>query len=119
MALKLLTEKQIERQILQWLNAQPQIFAFKINTTGIWDTKKKLFRKNRNPYIIKGCSDIIGVCNGLFFAIECKTKRGILTQEQTSFLLKVINKKGFAMKATCLDEVIAFITPILQAQRAR
>jgi|ERR1700679_1580786 len=103
-----ITEKQIESDILKWLNMQSECLAFKVNTVGIYDTKKKIFRKNKNPYVIKGTSDIIGLWKGIFFALEVKTKKGKLTEDQRNFLLKVIDREGFGAKVCSLEEAITF-----------
>jgi hypothetical protein len=119
-----MTEKQIESQILDWLNLQPGIFAFKVNTTGVYDTARKCFRTIKNPHIHKGTSDIIGCKNGRFFAIEVKTPKAhkkIIKSvpgsfipsshevNQAQFLCRIMKKGGFAMFASSLDKVISFI----------
>lgn len=110
-----MTEKQIETQILAWLNYQKQTFAFKINTVGIFDPVKKVFRKNHNRFLMKGTSDILGVCQGRFFAIEVKTPSTIkrFTQHPTlsdlrqqTFLSQVMGSGGAGICVSSLDEVI-------------
>lgn len=111
-----MTEKQIETQILTWLNYQPGIMAFKINTVGIYDAKRMIFRKILNPFIHKGTSDIIGLCNGTFFCIEVKTKKGLrdVTEEQLRFIHSVESRGGYGTVATCLEQVEQFIYVIRQ-----
>jgi penicillin-binding protein-related factor A (putative recombinase) len=121
-----MTEKQIESQILEWLNLQPGVFAFKVNTTGLWDAKRKIFRTIKNPYIHKGTSDIIGIKNGKFFAIEVKTikelnriKNKMLkgpqcpinqhTELQYNFLNAIKIRHGHSCFSSSLDDVIEFI----------
>lgn len=120
-----MTEKQIESQILDWLNLQPGIFAFKVNTTGIWDTKRKVFRTIKNKHIHRGTSDIIGTKYGKFFAIEVKTlkqykelsglnyskgdKVNPRYDEQVYFLHRVCLMGGEGIFACNLDQVIAFV----------
>lgn len=107
---KKLTEKQIETQILQWLNAQPDIFAFKVNTVGIFDPVKKIYRKNKNPFLIKGTSDILGSFKGRFFAIEVKrSHREKLSEAQLSFLSQVSRHGGIAVRTNSLDGMIKFV----------
>lgn len=111
----ILSEKQIESCILRWLNAQWDCFAFKVNTVGIYDPVKKVFRKNMNPYILKGTSDIIGVCRGRFFAIEVKTPLTIrtgLSEEQIQFLERVKTRKGYGFAVCNLDQVSFLIEKI-------
>lgn len=69
-----LLEKDIENIILTWLNQQCGVFAFKVKTTGFFDTKRKVFRKNLSKFIIPGTSDILGVVkDGRMLALEVKT----------------------------------------------
>lgn len=55
-------EKIIENQILtSFNNVYPKKFSlFKTNNTGIWDTEKKIFRKNKSRFIPMGRPDIDG-----------------------------------------------------------
>lgn len=110
------TEKQIETLILKWLNFQPGVMAFKVNTVGIYDTKRGIFRRIVNPFIHKGTSDIIGLCNGTFFCIEVKHPDRLksVTEEQTRFIDQVKNRGGYGMVATSLQQVENFIYMIRQ-----
>jgi|KBSMisStaDraftv2_1062788.scaffolds.fasta_scaffold00494_23 penicillin-binding protein-related factor A (putative recombinase) len=110
-------EKQIETQILTWLNLQQQTFAFKINTVGVFDPIKKVFRKNKNQFIIPGTSDIVGSMKGRFFAIEVKSSRGyarfmntptLRDQLQMAFLAKVQRSGGLTLVACCLEQVMTW-----------
>lgn len=105
-------EKQIEKQILTYLNYQPDVFAFKVNTVGVYDAKKKLYRKNRNPFLIPGTSDIIGMWRGKFFAIEVKTPKTIsrVSPDQINFLQAVNKKMGLTLVACSLEQVIHWLT---------
>jgi len=113
-----MTEKQIESQILTWLNYQPGVFAFKVNTTGVYDPTKKCFRKITNPHVHRGTADIIGVKNGHFFAIEVKTPVAIKKKptqhdhNQTAFLEKVKFCKGTATRVCSLQDVIDLMREI-------
>jgi len=116
-----MTEKQIETQILTWLNYQPGIMAFKVNTVGIYDPRRGIFRRILNPFIHKGTSDIIGLCNGTFFCIEVKTKTRLreVTDEQVRFIEQVKGRGGFGMVATSLAQVERFIHSIRQISPSR
>lgn len=111
-----MTEKIIETQILRWLNFQSQVFAFKINTVGVYDSKREVYRVNRNPFLIKGTADILGVAYGRFIAIEVKTPKAIknVSLNQKAFLDKVNQNDGHAIAVSSLAEVIAFIENIKQ-----
>lgn len=113
-----MTEKEIESQILDWLNLQHKVFAFKINTVGIFDPVRKVFRKNKNRHVHLGTSDIVGTIGGRFFAIEVKTplsyKRFIKNPNdkdllQIKFIERVRHSGGHGLVAYSLDQVIAWI----------
>ena len=114
-----MTEKEIESQILTWLNYQQGIFAFKVNTVGVFDPIKKIYRTNKNPFLINGTSDIIACVYGNFVAIEVKTPSGLKSLlkakkereiNQVAFLKKVKEKgKGNAIAVSSLDSVIEFV----------
>ncbi len=117
----MMTEKIIETQILTWLNCQPNVFAFKINTVGVYDSVKKTYRLNRNRFVMKGCSDILGVAYGRMIAIEVKTPktiRSILNPKterdfnQKSFLDQIKRMGGFSLVACQLDDVVSFLNEI-------
>jgi hypothetical protein len=99
-----MTEKQIQAQIMQYLDACG-IVNWKIFTTGIPDVKSKVgFRKNPS----KGISDIQGVIPplGRHLAIEVKTKVGVVSPEQTAHIERVLKCGGVAFVARSLDDVI-------------
>jgi hypothetical protein len=115
------TEKQIETLILGWLNAQSGCFAFKVNTVGIYDQRKGIFRKNKNPYVIRGCSDILGVYRlpsgaGLFFALEVKTpealrriRKGPSSTPQHLFLYQIMRCGGSGSFVSSVQETESFL----------
>lgn len=106
-----MVEKQIESQILKWLNFQRDVFAFKINTVGVYDAVQKVYRMNRNPFVIRGTCDILGVAYGKFIAIEVKTPKtkNKVTEDQMNFISKINSKGGYALVVSSLAEVIDFI----------
>lgn len=116
MKAKLLKEKDIERQILIYLNSIADSFAFKVNTTGFYDTKIKAFRRNTNPFLLPGCSDVMCVYRGMFVSIEIKTPRTHkqmlgkspteTQRRQLTFLECVSRAGGFGVVASSLDDVI-------------
>jgi len=85
---KAVLEKHIEQDILEYLSYLPECYAWKNHSTGIYDPTRKVFRKNKNKHVIKGASDILGIYQGLFLAIEVKTpkRRSSVTIEQRAFL---------------------------------
>jgi hypothetical protein len=99
------TEKLIESAILDWLNLQPKTFAFKVNTVGVFDPKRRVYRTNRNPHLHNGTSDILGLHDQSFFAIEVKYNKGRPTANQKSFIKKVEDAGGRALVAWSLKDV--------------
>jgi tricorn protease-like protein len=56
-----------------------------------------------------GSSDIIACSpDGRFFAIECKSKKGRLTENQKEFLRKVSELGGVALVVRNIDELIGY-----------
>lgn len=104
-------EKQIETSILEWLNLQPDCFAFKINTGGIYDPRTRAFRKNSNPHCHNGTSDILGAWRGRLLAIEVKRDKSdhgpktYPTKEQKIFLQKIQDAGGIGFVARSLKDV--------------
>lgn len=106
-------EKQVENSILEYLRMRC-IFSWKNQSVGIYDPTKKLFRKNKNPFVINGTSDIIGILpNGRFLAIEVKTdntrfsKKSYPTDSQKFFIANITANGGLAFVARSVDDVKA------------
>ena len=105
-------ELEIEIQILTWLNKQAGCFAFKIETTGFYDTKNGFWRKRTHPFYVKGTADIIGMKNGVFFAIEVKSPEGVVSSDQLKFIKQVVKKKGYATVCRSLLDAKLFYRDI-------
>ena len=102
--MKPLSEAQIQRQIMDYLNANPKVFAWRQNTGGVpLHDGSGGFR----PAPFKGVSDIIGVMKpaGQVLAIEVKSQSGKLNAEQSHFLDSVRRAGGVAIVATSVDDV--------------
>lgn len=120
-----MNEKIVETSILDYLKFKG-IFCFKVNTTGVYDPKKKMFRKNQNKHIINGVSDILGILpNGTFLAIEVKTDKTLLTsktypsQEQKQFIENISNNRGIAFVARSVQDVEDVLVKILGSHYKR
>jgi len=117
------TEKEIETQVLTFLNYQPDVFAFKVNTVGIFDPVRKIYRKNWNRFIVKGTSDILGVCRGRFIALECKTPKTLrlaladIESDQSKFIYRVIRKGGHAAFICSVEQAEQFLNGVRRAAR--
>lgn len=111
-------EKDVETEILNFLASQPDVFAWKVNTVGVFDTAKGIYRRPNSPFIIKGVADIIGVAEGgLFFAIEVKKASGSKrSEDQKKFIDKVNRMGGFACFASTVMEAQSLLEKI-RAQR--
>jgi hypothetical protein len=78
-------EKQIEAEILFELNRLPGCFAWKNHSVGIFDPKRKAFRR-LGGNSIRGVSDILGIYRGRMLCLEVKSATGKLRPEQKLFL---------------------------------
>ncbi len=98
-----LKEKQIENLILSWLKFN-NIMAWKIKTTGTYDTKLGRFRKP-SPWYRTGVSDILGIYKKRPLAIEVKSKTGRVSPHQEIFLNEFRENGGIAFIATSVEDV--------------
>lgn len=88
-----ITEKHIESKIRDYLKSE-----------GVW------FKKiHGGPYQEPGIPDIIGCCNGRFFAFEVKRQGGKATPKQALEIREIIKSGGSAVVVTSLEEVIVII----------
>jgi len=99
-------EKQLEHLILDWLNEQDNVFAIKINTGGIFDPKKRVFRRNNNKHIHRGVSDILAVVDGKFLAVEVKYKTGKPSEYQTKFIERIKASGGEAFWCNSFEDFV-------------
>jgi hypothetical protein len=100
-------EKIIENAILEYLWMKG-VFCWKQQTIGVYDSKKKTYRK-RSKFQLAGISDILGILpNGTFFAIEVKTfePKKYASPDQKEFIKKVNECFGAAFVARSIDDVI-------------
>ena len=90
-----MSENEIQKVILEYLNALPNCVAWRNNTGS---------RGGVRYGLCKGSSDIIGCYQGTFLAVEVKDK-GKPTEDQLEFLTKVIRNGGIGLVARSVDEV--------------
>lgn len=102
-------EKAIENAILKYLNMKG-CFAFKVNTMGVYDPVRKIYRKNNNPFLHLGTADILGVYKAQFFAIEVKTPetKNRVTDNQSLFLERVVQHGGIGAVLYDLNGAVEF-----------
>jgi hypothetical protein len=98
-------EKLIQNAILEWLKWQPEAFFWQHNNNAVFDAKRGCF-KSFGKWSMRGVSDIIGMWESRFLAIEVKAGKNSLTQDQRLFLLEIERRGGIAFVAKSLDEVI-------------
>jgi penicillin-binding protein-related factor A (putative recombinase) len=91
-------EKPIENEILYFLKSIG-VFAWKNQTVGVFSKSRNQYLKPRNIHHIKGVSDILGLIDGRFLAIEVKSPKGRPTPEQLEFIEKVNAQGGIAFIA--------------------
>lgn len=95
-----MTESEIKREICDWLSYQRAKCFFWIQQAGMIPG-----RINRSKYLRNGVSDILGVWNGRFLAIEVKKPGGKPSKEQLEFIDEINKHGGIAFIAYCLKDV--------------
>lgn len=101
-----LKEKEIEKLILEWLNAQPGCKAWKNKSMGTFDPVKRIYRANHSRFSEKGSSDILGIWQGKMLCIEVKSRRGTLRPEQKDFLETMDSFGAITLVARSLHDVV-------------
>lgn len=94
-------EKDVVRECLEWLNAQPGVFVWR-NNTGMAKRGKCMVR-----FGLKGSSDIIGVGpSGVFVGVECKRIGEEADYAQDQWQSMIRDRNGFAITAHSLSELV-------------
>jgi hypothetical protein len=100
------TEKQIENEILDYLNKEVGFF-FKHQSMGVYDANILRYRK-KSAFDLNGVADILGVVTkdrlGRFVAIEVKKEGQKLRMNQVGFIEKVLTMRGVAFMATSVED---------------
>ena len=99
-----MTEKEIERQILDYLHTLPGCVA--------WKHHQLIANKHRRrgKYEPKGIPDIIGVYRGRFIAIEVKRPKGGVVKQEQKLFIELLNKYGgLAFIATSVEDVQRYL----------
>lgn len=97
-----LRRNQVKKSILEYLKYIPKCSVFPIPTTGIFDPRTKRFRKSPGRL---GTPDILLCYNGLFIALEVKTKTGRATENQLKVIEDVRKCGGIAEIVRSIDDV--------------
>lgn len=99
-------ESIIKRAICEYLSYKKGCLFWVNSTVGIFDREKGIYRKNRSQFQRNGVADILGVYKGKPLAIEVKSLKGIVSQDQESFLNDFAKAGGIALVARSVDDVI-------------
>jgi len=102
-------EKEIENSILNYLDFLPNCFAWKNQNVGIYDARKRTYRKSNSKHQFKGISDILGIYKGKMLAIEVKQPKKKPTEDQQKFINKINENGGIAFVATCINDVEVYL----------
>jgi hypothetical protein len=102
----MLSEREIEQQILGWLNLQKGCKAWKNKSMGVYDPTKGVYRKDRSKFSEKGSSDILGIWNQKMLCIEVKSAKGRVSPEQQQFLQQMANLGAICLIARSLQDVV-------------
>lgn len=109
------TANRITANILKTVNFQPGCYAFRVNTTGIWDEKKQVFRTSAQ----KGTADILACIHGMFYAFEVKAGKDRQSDNQKVFQFWVEKAKGKYFLIRSTDEFLLIFTSILKNEHIR
>lgn len=93
-------EKDVVRECLEWLNAQPGVFVWR-NNTGMAKRGKCMVR-----FGLKGSSDIIGTSDGFFIGAECKRVGEESDEDQIDWLEAMAKCGAIVAVVHSLQELI-------------
>jgi penicillin-binding protein-related factor A (putative recombinase) len=102
-------EKDIELEVLLWLNSQRGCFAWKNKSMGTFNAKRGVYLRPTHRFSEKGSSDILGIWQGYMLCIEVKSQRGKLMPHQELFLDRINELGAIAFVARSLDDVKAHL----------
>jgi len=98
------TEKPTQKAILDYLQIKQYLY-WRVNTTGVYDPTKKIFRK-KPAHSRNGVADIFVLKKGVSYFIEVKGQKGVLSQDQKDFRDDVTKHGGIFIVAKSIDDVI-------------
>jgi hypothetical protein len=105
-------EKDIQKQILQWLSLKGML-AWRQNTGAV-----QLDKEGPSRYVrfgVKGCCDILGVLpGGKFLGIEVKRGTGRVSPDQQQFIAMVLAAGGMAFVARSVEDVIEALKGVVE-----
>ena len=82
--------------------------AWRVNNMGVPDHSVRGGWRKQTGYNMPGMSDILGIFNGKFLAIEVKSPQRIkrVSETQQDFIDKVIEEGGIAFVAGSWEDVV-------------
>lgn len=104
------TANRITANVLRMINLQPNCVGYRVNNTGIWDEKKKLFRTANTQ---KGLPDIFACIRGRFVGIEVKAKGDRQSNDQKIIEQEIKAAKGVYLLTHSTDEFQIQLTTLL------
>lgn len=111
-------ERDIQNEIR--LAVSPHAIMLRVNSGTFWQGTR-VWDARRNQYILtdirpaagapKGTSDLIGIRrdDGKFVAIECKTPRGRLREDQKLFIDAILKSNGIAGVARSAEDALKIL----------
>lgn len=99
------TANRITANIIRVVNMQPGCSAIRVNSTGVWDPAKQLFRTSNGT---KGVEDIICIIRGQYVGIEVKAGKDKQSPVQQQRQHEVERAKGIYFIARSTDEFLTF-----------
>lgn len=99
-------ESEIKADIIEFLRMNG-IFCFCVQTTGIFDPVRKIYRPFRGKGNMVGVADVLAILpgSGRFMAIEIKSEKGRLSDHQIKFLKSVNEEGGLGFVARSVTDV--------------
>jgi len=95
-----LTTNQLTGAIIDHVLRQPLSYAWRNNSTGIFDARRGIYR----PAGKSGTPDIIAVSRGIFIGIEVKTGTDRLRELQKSFIASIEHAQGHSLVVHDFDD---------------
>lgn len=102
------SESMIVNQCIRWLYDN-RLFFYRNNTGAYKPEGSGRFIR----YGFPGSSDIVGIIQGRYIAIEAKTERGKQSDKQKAFQERVEASGGVYLLVHSLDELIEAMKPLL------
>lgn len=96
-------EREIQKKCLDWLLKEARFFAWRSNTTGVFDRELGFFRTGPK----RGISDIIAVAPpmGRIIGVEVKSATGRISEDQKNFKKNLEEAGGLYWLVRSLDDL--------------